>query len=111
MIRLATEAEELGLIEKRMKNAHFFDALPRLDASIEDLNEAVIKLIYLPSAIHKDTLATTQLTWQQQLASLRFKIQLSNKRGCATFWYESLVFHAWGLHSVRKNGQYRANFG
>jgi ATP-dependent DNA helicase RecG len=71
MIRLATEAEELVLIEKRMRTAHSFDALPCLEAKIEDLSEAVIKLIYLPAAIDKETLATTQLTWRQQLASLR----------------------------------------
>ncbi len=71
MIRLATEAEELVLIEKRMRNAHSFDALPCLEATVEDLNEAVIKLIYLPAAIDKATLATTKLTWRQQLASLR----------------------------------------
>jgi ATP-dependent DNA helicase RecG len=71
MIRLATEVEELVLIEKRMRNAHSLDALPCLEAKIEDLNEAVIKLIYLPAAIDKDTLVTTQLTWRQQLASLR----------------------------------------
>lgn len=71
MTRIATEAEELVLIEKRMRTAHSFDALPCLKAKIEDLNEAVIKLIYLPAAVDKDTLATTQLTWRQQLASLR----------------------------------------
>lgn len=70
MIRIATEAEELVLIEKRRENTHSFDALPCLEATIEDLNEAVIKLIYLPAAIDKATLATTQLTWRQQLASL-----------------------------------------
>jgi ATP-dependent DNA helicase RecG len=71
MTRIATEAETLVLIEKRMRTAHSFDALPCLEAKIEDLNEAVIKLIYLPAAIDKETLATTQLTWAQQLASLR----------------------------------------
>jgi ATP-dependent DNA helicase RecG len=71
MTRIATEAETLVLIEKRMRTAHSFDALPCLEAKIEDLNEALIKLIYLPAAIDKDTLTTTQLTWAQQLASLR----------------------------------------
>jgi ATP-dependent DNA helicase RecG len=71
MIRLATEAEELVLIEKRMRNARSFDALPCLDASLKELSIDLFKLTYLPTAIDEETLQVNNRDLKQQLASLR----------------------------------------
>jgi len=69
---IATEAEEKILIERRISNMHTFDAMPCLDATIEDLDVSIIKREYLPKAIAEDVLSEDKRPIEEQLASLGF---------------------------------------
>jgi len=68
---IANEAEELRLSEKRTASARTFDTTPALGSTLDDINEALFKLTYLPNAIDAETLAANNRDLKQQLASLR----------------------------------------
>jgi len=68
---IANEAEELRLSEKRTASAKTFDTRPALGSTLDDINEALFKLTYLPNAIDTETLAANHRDLKQQLASLR----------------------------------------
>lgn len=68
---IASEAEELRLSEKRTANAKTFDTTPAIGSTLEDINEVLFKLTYLPNAIDSETLAANHRDLKQQLASLR----------------------------------------
>lgn len=56
---VASEADEKRLLEKRASKMLTFDALPCLDATIEDIDVAAFKQIYLPKPFRKKFLRTT----------------------------------------------------
>lgn len=68
---IANEAEELRLSEKRTAHARTFDATPAFGSTLDDVNEALFRLTYLPSAIDAETLAANHRDLKPQLASLR----------------------------------------
>lgn len=68
---VANEAEERILVAKRTSNARTFDALPCLEAALNDLNTPLIQLSYFPSTIDRETLEANHRDLKQQLASLR----------------------------------------
>jgi ATP-dependent DNA helicase RecG len=68
---VANEAEERILVAKRTSNARTFDALPCLEAALNDLNTSLIQLSYFPLTIDRETLEANHRDLKQQLASLR----------------------------------------
>lgn len=68
---VANEAEERILVAKRTSNARTFDALPCLEATLNDLNTSLIQLSYFPLTIDRETLEANHRDLKQQLASLR----------------------------------------
>jgi ATP-dependent DNA helicase RecG len=79
---IANESEERILIEKRTSSASTFDALPCLEATIDDLRLDLFKNYYLPKAIDEEVLKADTRTVQLQLASLRF---FDLRYNCPTF--------------------------
>lgn len=69
---IANESEEKILIEKRISQAGTFDALPCLDATLEDIKTDIFASFYLPKVIDKDVLKSEKRTIEHQMASLRF---------------------------------------
>ena len=69
---VANESEERILIEKRISQAGTFDALPCLEATIDDIKIDLFSSFYLPKAIDVDVLKSEKRSIEQQLASLRF---------------------------------------
>ena len=68
---VANEAEERILVAKHTSNARTFDALPCLEAALNDLNTSLIQLSYFPLTIDRETLEANHRDLKQQLASLR----------------------------------------
>jgi ATP-dependent DNA helicase RecG len=68
---VANEAEERILVAKRTSNVRTFDALPCLEAALNDLNTSLIQLSYFPLTIDRETLEANHRDLKQQLASLR----------------------------------------
>lgn len=68
---VANEAEERISVAKRTSNARTFDALPCLEAALNDLNTSLIQLSYFPLTIDRETLEANHRDLKQQLASLR----------------------------------------
>jgi ATP-dependent DNA helicase RecG len=69
---IANESEERILIEKRTAAASSYDALPCLEATINDIRLDLFKNSYLPRAIDEEVLKSENRPIEQQLASLRF---------------------------------------
>lgn len=69
---VANEAEERILSEKRSTFARSFDTQPCFGSTLEDLSTDLFKLVYLPTAIDRDTLEANGRALKEQLASLKF---------------------------------------
>jgi ATP-dependent DNA helicase RecG len=69
---VANEQEERILAERRIAHAKSFDALPCLEAQINDLSEEKFVLGYRRKAIAEDVIAANHRPLKQQLSSLRF---------------------------------------
>ncbi|MFN0200936.1 MAG: RNA-binding domain-containing protein [Bacteroidia bacterium] len=92
---IASEADERILTEKRTAKARTFDALPCWDSSLEDLATDVIRLTYLPTAVHQDILRANHRDFKQQLASLRLydlKHDLPTNAGILMFGLDPTYF-------------------
>jgi ATP-dependent DNA helicase RecG len=70
--RVATEAEEKILTERRLSNIHTFDAMPCLGTTTNDLDVKLIEKEYLPKAVAEDVLTEDKRGIEEQLASLGF---------------------------------------
>ncbi|MCE2970477.1 MAG: putative DNA binding domain-containing protein, partial [Burkholderiales bacterium] len=68
----ATEQEERILIERRVSHAKTFDALPCLDARLDDLALPLFLIDYRAQAVAAETIAENRRSVEHQLASLRF---------------------------------------
>ncbi len=77
----ATLEEERMLTERRVSYAKTYDLVPALGSDIEDISVDLFKIIYLASAIDKETLAENGRTAEEQMASLRF---YDTKEKCPT---------------------------
>ncbi len=69
---IASEADEKLLLEKRTSRMLTFDALPCFDASIDDIDIAAFRQIYLPKAFPDDVLRTDTRTVEQQMQALGY---------------------------------------
>jgi ATP-dependent DNA helicase RecG len=79
--RIASEAEERILSERRAALSKTWDARPCREASIEDLALDLFTLNYLPQAVAREALEANRRTREEQLAALRF---LDPRLGCPT---------------------------
>lgn len=79
---IACEADEKLLLEKRTSRMLTFDALPCFDATVEDIDIAAFRQIYLPKAFPDDVLRTDNRTVEQQMQALGF---FNVKYNCPTF--------------------------
>lgn len=77
----ATLEEERMLTERWVSYAKTYDLVPALGSDIEDISVDLFKIIYLASAIDKETLAENGRTAEEQMASLRF---YDTKEKCPT---------------------------
>lgn len=68
----ASEADERRLVERRVSHALSFDALPCLDAAMEDLTLSLFQSEYLPQAVDAEVLKENHRPVDRQLASLGF---------------------------------------
>jgi ATP-dependent DNA helicase RecG len=68
---VANEQEERILSKRRVSGALTFDALPCLDASLEDLSEERFALVYRRKAVAEDVVQENNRPLTHQLASLR----------------------------------------
>ena len=59
---IASEADEKLLLEKRTSRMLTFDALPCFDATLDDIDLADFRQIYLPKAFPEDVLKTDRRT-------------------------------------------------
>lgn len=71
-IQIATPEEERRLTERRRSKDIPYDIRPVSTATINDLDLAFFRTVYLPSALAEDVLENNQRSIEQQLASLRF---------------------------------------
>ena len=69
---VATEAEEKILIERRLSNAHTFDAMPCIGTNINDLEVPFIYKEFLNRVVAEDILLDDKRNIKEQLASLGF---------------------------------------
>lgn len=79
---IASEADEKRLLEKRTSRMLTFDALPCIDATIDDIDIAAFKQIYLPIAFPEDVLRTDKRTVEQQMQALGY---FNTKFNCPTY--------------------------
>ena len=79
---IASEEDERLLLEKRTSRMLTFDALPCIDATIEDLDMDAFKQIYLPKAFPEEILRTEKRSTEQQLEALNF---FSTRHHCPTY--------------------------
>lgn len=79
---IASEADEKLLLEKRTSRMLTFDALPCFDATIDDIDIAAFRQIYLPKAFPDDVLRTDTRTVEQQMQALGY---FNVKYNCPTF--------------------------
>ncbi len=68
----ANEQDERVLIERRVHRARTFDALPCLEASLEDLSLTLFRETYRPAAISAEVIEENHRPIEHQLGSLRF---------------------------------------
>ena len=73
-VQLATPEEEQRLIERRRAADLPFDMRPVAAASLDDLDMAYVKGIYLPAAVSQEVLEQNQRPLLQQLRSLRLVV-------------------------------------
>ncbi|HEX3748897.1 MAG TPA: ATP-binding protein [Bryobacteraceae bacterium] len=78
---IATQQEERILTEKRISQAHTFDAQPCLDSSLESLAVDIFQTTYLRQAVAEEVIAENNRELPTQLASLRF---YDVRRACPT---------------------------
>lgn len=79
---IASEADEKRLLEKRTSRMMTFDALPCLDATIDDIDLNAFKQIYLPKAFPEDILKNDRRTVEHQMQALGF---FNVKFNCPTY--------------------------
>ena len=79
---IASEADEKRLLEKRISRMLTFDALPCIDATIDDMDVAAFQQIYLPKAFPEDVLRTDKRTVTQQMQALGY---FNTKHNCPTY--------------------------
>lgn len=69
---IANEAEEKILYEKRASNIKTFDAMPCVEATIDELDIKLFKTEYLPKAFPEDLLSADKREIKHQLQALGF---------------------------------------
>jgi len=79
--RIATEAEERILMERRASLAKTWDARPCREATLSDLALDIFTLSYRPSAIDRTVIEGNHRSIEEQLAALRF---YDLRAGCPT---------------------------
>lgn len=79
---IASESDEKLLLEKRTSQMLTFDALPCFDATIDDIDIAAFRQIYLPKAFPEEILRTDTRTVEQQMQALGY---FNVKYNCPTF--------------------------
>ena len=79
---IASEADEKRLLEKRTSRMLTFDALPCMDATIEDMDLAAFKQIYLPKAFPEEVLEIEKRSVEQQMQALGY---FNVKYNCPTY--------------------------
>lgn len=79
---VANESDEKCLLEKRTSRMMTFDALPCVDAGIDDLDVSIFKQQYLPKAFPEDVLQNDRRPVEQQLQALGY---YSAKFNCPTY--------------------------
>ena len=79
---IASEADEKILLEKRTSRMLTFDALPCLDATIDDIDVTAFRQIYLPKAFPDEILRTDNRTAEQQMQALGY---YSMRHNCPTY--------------------------
>ncbi|MDZ4844853.1 MAG: ATP-binding protein [Chitinophagales bacterium] len=70
--RVANDADEIILNEKRSSFANTFDTLPCLESALDDISSDIFKLSYLPLAVSKEALEANHRDVKEQMASLKF---------------------------------------
>jgi len=68
---IASEHDELILMQRRVSAAKTFDMLPCLESTLADLSEDRFVLAYLRQAVSEETIAENNRSLRHQLASLR----------------------------------------
>lgn len=79
---IASEADEKILLEKRTSRMLTFDAQPCFEATIEDIDVAAFRQLYLPKAFPEDVLRTDMRTVEQQMQALGY---YNVRYNCPTF--------------------------
>ena len=79
---IASEADEKLLLEKRTSRMLTFDALPCFDATLDDIDLAAFRQIYLPKAFPEEVLRTDRRTVAQQMQALGY---FNMKYNCPTY--------------------------
>ncbi len=79
---VANESDEKRLLEKRTSRMLTFDALPCFDATMEDIDIAAFKQIYLPKAFPEDVLKVDKRSVEQQMQALGY---FNIKYNCPTY--------------------------
>ncbi len=79
---IASEADEKLLLEKRISRMQTFDALPCIDATIDDIDVAAFQQGYLPKAFPEEVLRTDKRTVKQQMQALGY---FNTKHNCPTY--------------------------
>lgn len=74
-VQEASEDEVQRLHDRRIETEQSRDLRPVRSASIEDLDIAFIRDVYIPAAVPDDVLERNQRTLEQQLASLRLLVE------------------------------------
>ena len=69
---VANEDDERRLWEKRVANITTFDAMPCIGATVDDLDIAMFRQLYLPKAVPEDVLREDGRDVELQLQSLGF---------------------------------------
>ena len=79
---VANEDDERRLYEKRVANITTFDAMPCIGATVDDLDIAMFRQLYLPKAVPEDVLREDGRDVELQLQSLGF---FDKRYGCPTY--------------------------
>ena len=79
---IASEADEKILLEKRTSRMLTFDALPCFDSTIDDIDVAAFRQIYLPKAFPDEVLRIDTRSVEQQMQALGY---FNMRYNCPTF--------------------------
>lgn len=79
---IASETDEKLLLKKRTSRMMTFDALPCFDATLDDIDVAAFRQIYLPKAFPDDVLRTDTRTVEHQMQALGY---FNVRYNCPTF--------------------------